>query len=74
VTPEDLDAMTTEEQFDYLRLNTDHTLALLIDRLEERWLLASSAAKLWFAATADDVRREQTRLDREAVESEHRLG
>lgn len=74
MTSEELDAMTTEQMFDWLRLNTDYVCAPVIDRLEERWLLTSSAAKLWFAHASGDIKAEQRRLDRKAVESEHNVG
>lgn len=63
MTPEELDAMNTQALFDYLFLKTDAELAPVITRLEERWLLASSAAKLWFAQTADEMKRERAKLD-----------
>ena len=39
MTPEELAGMSTQQQFDYLRMNTDFALAPVIDALEERWLL-----------------------------------
>ncbi len=73
MTPEELDAMNTEEMFDYLEAHTDYTLAPLIYRLHERFLLTSSAAKLWFAHAAEDIKAERKKLDRQAVEAEHRV-
>ena len=73
MTPEELNAMTTDDMFDYLELNTDEGCAAVLGALKERYFLTSSAAKLWFAHAARDIEREQRRLDRVAVRQEHNL-
>lgn len=71
--PEELAAMDTRAMFDWLRLNTDEPCAAVIDALEERWLLTSSAAKLWFEHAAGGIAEERERLDERARHAEMNL-